>query len=85
MLLKVLLVDGLEVAWQALGLHRMCNWGTFLDSFRRVGINEAEVFERLRVGRRKFKVCRNVATQSKRKKHCKMKTNLESTYLRLLE
>ena len=63
MLLELPLINRLEVAWQALRLDRGGLWYVFLDSLGTVCIDEAEILERLRVGRRKVEVRWNVATQ----------------------
>ena len=56
MLLELPLIDGLEVAGQAFGLHRVCLWYVLLDSLRAVGIHEAEILESLRISRREVEV-----------------------------
>ena len=64
MLSEILLIDCFEMAGQALGLHRVHNRGTLLDSLWWVSIYKAEVLECLWIRSREFEVCRNVSTQS---------------------
>ena len=63
MLLELPLINRLEVAWQALSLDRVGLWYVHLDFLRTVCIDEAEILECLRVGRREVEVRWDVATQ----------------------
>jgi hypothetical protein len=62
-LAQLLLVDRGKVTGEALRLNRVHDRGTLLYAFGRVGVHEAEIFERLRVGCREFEVCRHVSRQ----------------------
>lgn len=62
-LAELLLIDSLEVAWQALCLHCVHRGGTLLHALRGVGVLKAEVFECLAVCRRELEVGWDVATQ----------------------
>ena len=60
---QLLLIDSLEVSWQALCLHGVHNRGALLHALRRVGLLKAEVFECLAVSRCELEVLRDVAAQ----------------------
>ena len=62
---ELLLIDSLEVAWQAFCLNCVHGGGALLHALWRVSVLKAEVFECLAVCRRELEVGRDVATQSK--------------------
>ena len=63
MLAELSLVHCLEMPWQALCLHGVHNWRTFLNLFRWVGFYKAEIFEVFRVGGLEVEVGGDVAAE----------------------
>lgn len=57
---ELLLIDGLEVAWQTLCLDWVHYWGALLHALRRVGFDEPEILERLGVRGLEVEVSGNI-------------------------
>ena len=67
MLPELLLIDGLEVAWQTLCLDCVHHWGALLHALWRVGIHEPEILERLAVRGLEVEVGGNITRKSTEK------------------